>query len=232
MRFGERVVVLAVGETGRGKTTALRSLTARTERLLVADVTGDFATDVDESFTSAAELAEAVRERHPDQPFRFRLALDLDGAAYRAYTRDPKNEPNPLELAGAQVAALGFATGCCAIVLDELRQWCSSSWIHPNLNLALSMGRHRGLSILATTRRPSEVHRLASSQVDLLLAFQTVEPLDLAYLSSRLGARARELPALEPFSALAVGNGRHVLEVLGSSRLDPRIELLGLTRHS
>lgn len=230
MQEGERAVVLCFGEAGRGKTHTLRQLIHHTPRVLVADVTGNFRGDVERSFTSAAECAAAVDScTVPDGaggvrylPFRYRLALDLDGAAHQAYATGATGS---LAQLGPRAAAIGYAAKCCAVVLDELSLWCSPKYLPPNLELLAGTSRHRGVSFLATARRPAEVHRLITSVSDLTIAFQTVEPLDLVYLKERFGSAVSRLPHLPPRRALAVGDVG-CLRILGAGGLPRNVELL------
>lgn len=216
----QRAVVLATGLAGYGKTTLIKALVSRTPRVLIADATDDFADAVDETFTSAGECARAVAERGPDMPFRFRILASLEGAALSAYLS--KNaQPSVMDVLGPRAAAIAFQAGGCALVLDEIARWCTPNTLPPIFALLYSTSRHVNVSVLATTRRPAEIHPIVRSAADLVVAYRTTGMNDLAELRTRFGGAVDRLKTLPLFHALAQGDPA-CLRLLGEVVLDTR----------
>jgi hypothetical protein len=216
-----RACIFAFGATGSGKTFFLRGLLGRVPRLLVVDVTGDYAElERCRTFTRAADVAAAFRVA-AGGPCRVRFAADLDRAAFRSYTRGQGRGdelPGAIARMGPAAAAIAFAARDLVLVLDELALWCTPSSTPEPLKLVATMGRHRGVSILAGAQRPALVSRHVTAQRDLVVYFRLEEPIDLDYAKRRLGVAAEGLAHLRVGHAIAAGDPA-CLEILGVRRL-------------
>lgn len=222
----QRACVFAFGKTGSGKTYFLRGLVARAPRLLVVDVTGDYAAlEGCRTLTAAGDVAAAFRVAGSG-PCRIRYAANLNMAGLRSYLRGAERVSDiPVGIArmGPAAAAVAFAAGDVVLVLDELSFWCRPSATPEPLALVATMGRHRGVSFLGGAQRPALVSRLITSQRDVAVFFKLTEPLDLDYAREQLGDAARRLPALEVGHAIAAGD-MNVLAILGASPRQKWIE--------
>jgi len=74
--------------------------------------------------------------------------------------------------------------------------------VSPYARKLAAQGRHRGISMLTTSRRPAEVARLLTSQAGTFYVFRIQEPGDLTYLRSVLGDEATVCKELPPYHAL------------------------------
>ncbi len=75
----------------------------------------------------------------------------------------------------------------------ELPRWAS---------MIVNAGRHRGISILYTARRPARVPRDLTANADRIVAFGTREPNDVAYLREFMGQAAEGLGDLPEYRAV------------------------------
>lgn len=208
---------MAFGETGSGKTHLVRSLIGHTPRLLVADTTGDFARDWRGVTVRRASTAARVIQAAGAGPFRVRLELDLDQLGLRAYAGEAVRS----SVVGLQAAAIALAAGNCALVLDELENYCSPDYCPPVLLALAKVGRHRRVSYLGTSVRPADVSRDVTSSASVVFAFRMAEPRDLDYLSSRFGKETRALATLPPRHCLVSGY-LPALRLLSAPPLDAR----------
>ena len=74
-------------------------------------------------------------------------------------------------------------TGKCTFLIDEIDMISSPTSIPKELDDLLRYGRHQEVDIIATARRPAEVHRNLTANSDDIYVYQTHEPRDLTYLS-------------------------------------------------
>ena len=90
------------------------------------------------------------------------------------------------------VARIAMAKGNLDLAIDEIDMFmptkCNCEYI---LNL-IKRGRHRGVSIYGTSRRPPEVSRLFSSQAHRIVSFAMNEPNDINYLRQFIGIERAE----------------------------------------
>lgn len=86
-------------------------------------------------------------------------------------------------------------------------------------------GRHARVSVVCATQRPRDVHRVVTSQADVIACFRQHEPRDVEYLASITSdALSRRIAALDPFyhvqylpsngtAALVDPQGREVIKL-------------------
>ena len=86
------------------------------------------------------------------------------------------------------IARICMAVGNLELAIDEIDMfipiYCNCEY---TLNL-IKRGRHYGVSIYGTSRRPPEVSRLLSSQAHRMVCFGMNEPNDINYLRQFIGA--------------------------------------------
>lgn len=226
----QRACVFAFGKTGSGKTYFLRRLVQRTPRLLVVDVTNDYADlPACQTVTAGSALAAAFK-RAGTGPCRVRYAADLQLAGLRSYQRFAAGArangevPVGIRRMGPIAASIAFAAGDVVLLLDELGWWCRPSATPEPLAQVATMGRHQRVSLLGGAQRPALVSRLVTSQRDVSVFFRLTEPLDLDYAREQLGEAAERLPTLGVGQGLAAGD-MEVLQLLGASPRQNRIEI-------
>lgn len=73
--------------------------------------------------------------------------------------------------------------GNCCLWIDELSLFCNSQWIPEDFRKVIRLGRHRAVSVRATTQRPPDIQTLILSQTKEVYLFQMHLPNDIDYLN-------------------------------------------------
>jgi len=176
--------LVVLGQTGLGKTAFVRAW-IRTpgsrqvySRLVIADKDAEYGA-VAVGIGTIDELSAYVERTAP--PWRV------------AYQGDDLDRAMPI------LCEATYQIGNTLLVAEEADLWCSPSSILPELAHLLKYGRKRGAWVCTVARRASELHRLATSQARHLIAFGTVEPIDVEYLRRAVAVEfAGAVQALEP----------------------------------
>jgi len=85
-------------------------------------------------------------------------------------------------------------------LIDEIDMISSPTSIPKELDSLIRYGRHQEVDIIATARRPAEVHRNLTANSDDIYVYQTHEPRDLSYLSRFMDVD--KIKSLEQYSCL------------------------------
>lgn len=94
------------------------------------------------------------------------------------------------------------AAGNMLIVWDEADLFMSPSHMPETAYWLWNMGRHRGLSVFATSRRPARLARDCTANLSRAAVFATQEPGDIKYLKEFMGTSVAQVPGLPRFSAV------------------------------
>ena len=79
--------------------------------------------------------------------------------------------------------------GTEVLLLDEVDLICGPSAGRDNPVLwAANYGRHSGLMLICTARRPARIHRDLTALADRIILYRLTEPRDLAYVREYCGA--------------------------------------------
>lgn len=154
------------GAIGSGKTSLAWYFTRREKRLIIVD------TAEEERYLSAGvhvhnvdDVAEIV-ERSPVFRIVFRSEVEDDIRWLFRLSRAAKN---------------------LVILVEEASQYkMGSSAVSEDFQKTVRFGRHDGVRIVATTQRPSDVHKLLISQSDIVLG-KIFETNDARYLKGMGG---------------------------------------------
>ena len=179
---GTNFIAFACGMRRSGKSHLLAQMALRFPRRLVLDFIGEF----DGKIKGAYEC-ETLRQTQEAL-----IAARDSGARWTVHTGiSPNQVPELIKSIASK--RNGFAKAVGGIVLE-----CGEAdLIAPN-NAGISeeifnifaRGRHIGLSALMATQRPRAVHRIVTSQSDMIAAFRQHELLDVDYLSDLMGTDA------------------------------------------
>ena len=128
-----------------------------------------------------------------------RWCLDWPGPVF---TYDPHGQ-----LAGLPAAPLTGnilrAYGPALAAVDEIDRLAPPYRIDPVLATIANEGRHYGITLVGTARRPRRVHRDLTALADVLYCARITEPTDLRYLADLVGPTAvKPLPTLPPYRFL------------------------------
>lgn len=161
--LGSNAVIF--GRKGSGKTTLARRLLAHHSRTLIVDPLREYG-EVAVQVASPPDLAEYVVSQA-----RWRVAYH--------------NEEMNREFEG--LCRVAMALGNCLFLIEEADWFCDPTSIPEELERLVKYGRHHDIITLVISRRPSEVHRLLTSQAYAIYCFTTQEPRDLEYLGRLVG---------------------------------------------
>lgn len=157
------------GKRGSGKTTLIKSQLSKIGRLMIYDVCGEYEEDtvqfVEGEFIKFVDYVEEQGQ----------------GFFHASFVPNVPQVWIPYFLKTAWMAKN------LTLILDEVDQYSSPTSVPNELQRNINLGRHQGLDIIASSRRPASVPRLLTSQASKLIAFQTNEPRDLAYIEEYCG---------------------------------------------
>ncbi len=175
---------LIFGRKGSGKTTLSRYVAEHTKRAVILDTLGrDYGGGC--VVTSPCDLREY-----------WRRVRDLPDFCIIA-------RPRGDDMIGAFFRLIREAVNVYAVV-EEADKYCSAHGIQPDLNWSLNYGRQFGQSVVGCARRAAAVSRTWTANADWIVAHQTQEPNDLAYLQE-FGFEPETLRTLPPFTWEMVG---------------------------
>lgn len=172
------------GRTMSGKTTLLRNLWAdRQARVLVLDQTGEFIEPGALVVDTMPQLVAALRQVAGRD--RWRICAMIPETDYPALAR--------LLLPGVQSRVRSYceAVGGLALIVDECDLVAGRGADHAVTSL-WRRGRHVGLSLIAATQRPADVHRVVTSQSQWISISQLHEGRDRDYIRALLPSSARD----------------------------------------
>jgi len=176
---GRNIIVGIAGRRGSGKSTIARKILERCERLLIYDAMGEhgWIPNLLESFEDLERFFGwvSLREKFAG---RYVPHGDLVGEF-------------------SEFAWLVYEQGDLMLGVEEIPMLCSPGALPPDLDRLVRLGRHKGVSIVYTAQRLTEVARRLTAATDVFVMFSNTEPRDLAGLSERCGtAVARRVAAL------------------------------------
>lgn len=173
-------ITTVLGMKGSGKTTLVKFLTRKRQRILFLDPNLEYREGL--IFRSFQQLLQwHVRAEDPEQRYICRFESDADIA---------------------DALAFAWSAQGWALVVEEADLLCSPQGIEETFSRIIRHGRHRKLDLFAVSRRPAEISRLLTSQSDEIISFAQREESDLEYLRKR-GFDPEKLKSLQQFEYLS-----------------------------
>lgn len=185
----DNTVTTVLGRKGSGKTTLVQEIIREHPRAVMFDPCGEYGANVGARIVTgfpAAARALADVSRRPRE--RWRLSLRVD---------DLEDQLALLRIAWYLERYL--------LVIEEAGELCTPQHLPPEISRLLRMGRHHRISQVYVGQRPSTVHRLVTSQSDLIVSFQQHEERDVDYLRATIGPGAEAVRTLPRFALIAGG---------------------------
>jgi predicted DNA-binding protein len=171
-------IIVVTGQRGKGKTTYIKEAIDHFDRVLVFDLMGEFT--YLETVTSLHDLAKSLT-RYRKEPF------------FTLNYFSPKSSEIDFRICCKMIGKIRDLM----FVIDELDYFTTAQKSVEEFDELIKRGRHQGISILCSSRRPHELPRLVTSQVSRFVTFRHLEPRDLDYirnLTSIEEDRIKELP--------------------------------------
>ena len=186
-RHQDNEIGLIFGRKGSGKTTLARSLLPKTKRALVLDTLGrDYGGGC--VVTTAGGLRDYWQRVKEFTDFCI-ICRPRDDEMVREFFHTVRHAVN--------VTAM----------VEEADRYCSPYNIQEDLGWSINYGRQFGQTLIGCARRAAAVSRTWTANADWIVAHQTQEPNDLAYLAE-YGFIAENLKTLPPFEWEMVGESR------------------------
>lgn len=173
----------ACGRKGEGKSHLLARRAARFPRCITLDYADEYfgaGNGAHECFTYT-DCLNALELLAAQSRWRIVANLPTDDTAKLCALLSPVGRPR-----SGVAAALGGVLVECGEV-----EYIAGHSAKPEVLELIHRGRHSRVSMVFGTRRPRDVHRLVTSQADVISCFRQQEPRDVEYLASVIG----EIPA-------------------------------------
>jgi hypothetical protein len=169
-------IVGIVGRKGSGKSTRTATLLKYVPRMVVWDPMEDHRRLLPDSFdTIGVRLDEYFEQTRSHETF----ACD--------YVPGDNLEDDFEEL-----CLLVYDYGPLLFVVEEAPLVCRANFMPPTFGKIVRTGRHRGIDLLWTAQRASEVSRTLTSATDFWIIYSQTEPRDLDAIAERCGREVAE----------------------------------------
>jgi hypothetical protein len=183
MELQNKIVGIA-GRKGSGKSRKFRELMQRSPRLVAFDTMGE----------------------HSWIPNRFRDLNDLsEFLAWASTQRTCAGSLIPEAGLDGDFAVLCewlYEDGNFTLGIEEVPMLCQPSYLPPEFDRIVRLGRHRRVNLVWTAQRMAEVARRLTAATDLFLLFAHSEPRDLDAIAERCGREVAEHVAGLPLHGL------------------------------
>lgn len=99
--------------------------------------------------------------------------------------------------------------GNMIIVIDECEEFLQERRpLPPYAAQIVRRGRHRGIGVIAITRRPAELSKTVISLSNYVILYRFFLPNDIKYLSEFIGNTAEKLPTLPDYHFMVYSRGK------------------------
>ena len=171
----ENELIGVFGKKGGGKTSIAASLTADSNRLIVFDHNREYERGM--IVTNPQQLIDAIRKYNSSA---FRLIYRFDDSMRLS------------EHAEFFLRAAYTVTNY-TLLFEEIDRVSEPRSMPEGLDNIVNVGRHKGISLIALSRRPARVPRDLTSNADrIFVAGPINEPKDVDYLSEFMGSEVSE----------------------------------------
>lgn len=171
----ENEIVVILGKKGSGKTSFAMNEIRRKERLVIFDFNREYSDFY--VVTNPEKLVEL-------------LTLNYEGRFRVAYQPDPTRD---LDDHFHHLSKALFCMQNLTFLCEEVDLVSSAGEMPEGLQKIINYGRHRGISLIALSRRAHKVPRDLTANADRIISFAQFEPRDLRYLAEYMGEKAAVL---------------------------------------
>lgn len=88
------------------------------------------------------------------------------------------------------------------LVIEEAERYATKHYMPPALKWIVDTGRHRGIGLCVTCRRPARINTDIISNADYVFMFHQHLPVDIEYLAEWTGEQAYSLREIEQYGFL------------------------------
>ncbi len=170
----QNVHVSIVGRKGSGKSTELRRIMESLPRIVLWD-------PMAEHSWCPNPMKNIVRLR---EFFRWARGKERFGARFIAHS----------DLPGAfdGFANLVYQAGRLVVGVEEVPMISQPNWLPDGFDRLVRLGRHRGIDLVWTAQRMSEVARRLTAATDIFILYAHREPRDVSAIAERCGVEVAD----------------------------------------
>lgn len=182
VRRKRNIITTVMGRKGSGKSTMIKEIIESDQfpRVFVLDTNGEYGVDENGKTLPGWTITDSVkagaaamlRLRHKDE---FKLAM-----------RDEDTESL------SKLLEIVFEIPDCLIVVEETHFYVKSSHLPIEFSKLVRMGRHKAISQIYVSQRPSGLNRDMTAQSDFIVTFRQQEQRDIKWLSEVAGEDGAE----------------------------------------
>ena len=169
-------IVGIVGRKGSGKSTRTATLLKYAPRIIAWDPMDDHSRLLPDSFDTICTLLDDYFE---------------ETKSHQTFACDYVPGDN-LENDFEELCVLAYDHGPLLFVVEEAPLVCRANFMPPTFGKIVRTGRHRGIDLLWTAQRASEVSRTLTSATDFWIFYSQTEPRDLDAIAERCGRDVAE----------------------------------------
>lgn len=174
--------ILVMGRRGCGKSFLAKRLQSIWPRRVIVDTLNEY---------SGPNI---VFNFHDFSEKLIKLKLENKKEFELIFQFNPENENSDVEF--NELLRLCYYFSNIQIVIEEIQLFSSPHFLPKWLKNCLLIGRHRNLSILATSQRPGEVNKTILSQCSHIFCGNIIEGNDLKYISNFLNLESKKLVSI------------------------------------
>jgi hypothetical protein len=128
------------------------------------------------------------------------LDLALARGRFRVALTEPLTHGEAFCVLAFAAGRQSFQTwgGSLLVVIEEIDVVAPPGREPTAFKRLVAQGRHHGIDLITTSRRPAEVSRLLTSQAEEIICYRTHEPNDIRYLRQVMGDQAERISNLPP----------------------------------
>jgi hypothetical protein len=164
-------ITIVLGKKGSGKTSYALNRIQAIERL----VAFDFNHEYNEGFYIVTDPKKLVETLSLNHATKFRISYQPDANTDLAQHFE-------------YLSRAVFCMTDMTLLAEEIDIVSSASEIPEGLRKIINYGRHRGISIIALSRRAHRIPRDLTANADQIISFNQNEPRDIKYLSDYMGS--------------------------------------------
>jgi DNA helicase HerA-like ATPase len=179
----ENTILSIMGRKGSGKSTLVREImnSGQFPRIFVLDTNGEYGLEdgFEITHTVKAGAKAMLRVRNRDE---FRISLR---------ERDTEQLVKLLDVA--------FEIPHHLMVIEETHFYVKPAYLPAEISQMVRLGRHRAISQIYVSQRPSGLNRDLTSQSDFIVTFRQSEPRDIKWLGEVAGDGAEDVRNLPDY---------------------------------
>lgn len=194
----DREVILITGKTGTGKSVLFRELISNQKRFIIFDSIKEYR-DLRPPFPALFIydpidlLVYLQNNRHEN----YRIVFDPANPFGKVRLMRPEREVTLFEWLCGVVYELNDIT----LGIEELGKHETRKDISPNLYNLICLGRHKSISLYATTQRPAQISTDFKAQITKFISFRQHLENDIKWIGDCIGnaKEAETLRSLEQY---------------------------------